>query len=971
MARLLRPCDAGTRLCVRVHYGVNGAHVIGRAVTCPVFIGRRAELEALDAARLELRKSHGSFVLVGGEAGIGKSRLVSEFVRRSGDIRSRNLAGAECIARAQVPFGPVRTLLTTLVPKIAQDELPSSVRRGLAQLVPEAVSLAAGNASSELAKPDLFAALAAFFQLVAAKRLTVLTLEDLHWSDPSTLEFLAFLAPRIASSRLLVVATYRSDELEARAELFETVSRLVRESNVRDLRLEPLGHEELQELIDATLDASGQLADDVKRDVERRSEGNPFFAEELLKNALAWRDERTLPLSIRASIVERLSLLSDDDRALLTLAAALGYRFDPNVLALVADREIDAVLPTLRRAHDLNILAEDAGARTRVRYRFRHALTRQTIYDAMLGFDARRLHERILSALERLGDDDDHLEELAYHAAAAHVAVKALTFNERAGERALAVRALVEATTFFEAALAFAVREEDRARILERIGSAFQQQGQLRRGVDAFERAFEIRRKRGEFDAAAGLFTSIVGDRSNLGDGGTVHAAERFVDEYGARLSREPRDRLLALSGRLASAWYDFDATRRLLAKTSPPAELAPGARQNYYIARLNEHAAAGDARAWSAVADELFAFVSELTPYLATIALFAIGQTGTYLSENERVERAFERADAILAEGDFGGIAAFGAAAKAAYFVLRGKLDAARALTDVALSRSEVFVAQVIAARFGPYLALALGDERLAERTLQDEVVRDAREGTVIGESPLVLAARARWLFARGRAAEARADVRLALSGAHPTLPQMGLVAVEAAEILDVAELPSLDTLIGPWAAVPDRGRHAAAALVRAIVAGRRGERDAATLRAGEAAALYREIGWPLYEARALECAGRLEEAAGLYARCGAVADVTRFAQLRSARAHEPSPVPVEAEGSGLAALSAREREVALLVTDGLTNTAIGARLSLAEKTIEKYLSAIFVKLGVRSRAQIAAVVAREPQARAGSART
>ncbi len=929
--------------------------MIGRAVTCPVFVGRRAELEALDAARLELRKSHGSFVLVGGEAGIGKSRLIAEFVRRSGDIRSRNLAAAECIARAQVPFGPVRTLLTALVPKIAHDELTGSVRRAIAQLVPEALPAGAADATSELAKLDLFAALVAFLNLVAAKRLTVLTLEDLHWSDPSTLEFLAFLAPRIASSRLLVVATYRSDELEARATLFETVSRLVRESNVRDLRLEPFGHADLRELIDATLDANGELADNVKRDVERRSEGNPFFAEELLKNALAWRDERTLPLSIRASIVERLSLLSDDDRALLALAAALGYRFDPKLLALVGEREVEAVLPTLRRARDLNILTEDEG--DRVRYRFRHALTRQTIYDGMLAFDARRLHERILSALEHLGDEDDHLEELAYHAAEARVAEKALAYNERAGERALAVRALVEATTFFEAALAYAVGEEDRARILERIGSGFQQQGQLRRGVDAFERAFEIRRRRGEFDAAAGLFTSIVGDRSNLGDGDTVHAAERFVDEYGARLSREPRDRLLALSGRLASAWYDFDATRRLLSKTSAPAELAPGARQNYYIARLNEHAAAGDARAWSAVADDLFAFVSELTPYLATIALFAVGQTGTYVSENERVERAFERADAILAEGDFGGIAAFGAAAKAAYLVLRGKLGAARALTDVALSRPEVFVAQVIAARFGPYLALALGDERLAERTLQDDVVRDAREGSVIGESPLVLAARARWLFARGRVAEARADVRLALSGAHPTLPQMGLVAVEAAEVLDLAELVRLDALIDGWATVPDRGRHAAAALVRAIVAGRRGNRDVAVAFASEAAARYREIGWPLYEARALECAGRIEEAADLYGRCGAVADVARFAQLR------PTPAPVE--GSGLSALSPREREVALLVTDGLTNTAIGARLSLAEKTIEKYLSAIFVKLGVRSRAQIAAVVAREPQPR------
>jgi predicted ATPase len=355
--------------------------VFRQPIVSRTFIGRREELSALQEARRDLASSHGGAVLIGGETGIGKSRLLAQFVNDLREGKSRRIVvTAECLERVQQPFGPIRTLVATLAEFVERDELPGNVRRAIAQLTRSSPELDHANATEALERADLLSALVELVKLVVARQAVVMTIEDLHWADSSTLDVLAYAIPRLARSRFLLVATFRSDELERNETLLAAVSQMLREPSVRRLALPAFSRSEIRDLIDDALGDRAALPASVRHDIEVRSEGNPFFAEELVKGALEAQSAgalASLPLSIRASILQRLATLSAEERRVLERAAVLGYRFDPALLALVTGSNVEALLPTLRRARDLNIVVEESDD---ARFRFRHALTRQTIY---------------------------------------------------------------------------------------------------------------------------------------------------------------------------------------------------------------------------------------------------------------------------------------------------------------------------------------------------------------------------------------------------------------------------------------------------------------------------------------------------------------------------------------------------------------------------------------------------------------
>jgi predicted ATPase len=368
-------------------------------------------------------------VLIAGEAGIGKTRLLSHFLRRTGEGRARRLATAECLEHAPQALGPIRSLLRSL--GVSATGQAPDVASALAQLAPnEDVARL-----PVLEKSELFGALAAVLRSLADDRATILSIEDVHWADAATLEFLAFLAPRIAGSRLLIVATYRSDEVEANEALRSSLARMTRESTVRRIDLRALGPSDFRALLAGALDGHAPVTAATLREIEVRAEGNPFFGEELLKSAIERGEgsqQSGIPLSIRTSILERLAVLTDEERRVIARAAVLGVRFSPSLLARSLDLDIEEIIPTLRRARDLNIIVEDDADPPR--FHFRHALTRQTVYDGLLRTEARRLHQRIVETLEA-DDNGAELEELAYHAFEARDRARTLLYNERAGTR--------------------------------------------------------------------------------------------------------------------------------------------------------------------------------------------------------------------------------------------------------------------------------------------------------------------------------------------------------------------------------------------------------------------------------------------------------------------------------------------------------------------------------------------------------
>jgi DNA-binding NarL/FixJ family response regulator len=922
--------------------------MIGRSIRCRTFVGRRKELAELDDARKWLAKSSGSFVLITGEAGIGKTRLLNEFLGLSHDRRARNVVNTECLQRAQQPLGPVRALVRSLVQLVALAEMPSPVLRALVQVMPEELprDLVDEHSRFALEKDQLFASLLAFLRLICAKRATLLTIEDIHWSDESTIDFLSYLVNRMESMRLLVVATCRADELERDERLLASMAHVFRARCIRRVALDPLPAAEIRAVVDGTLDGRDPLPEPVMRDIEQRSEGNPFFAEELVKDYVEQgspnRSAAALPLSIRASIAQRLVALTPDERTVISCAAVLGQRFDPALLAVVMEREPGSIVPTLRKAQDLDLVIDDGQGRLSAR--FRHALTRQTIYDSVPAFEARRLHLKILVTLEADGDSDSYIEERAYHAWAAGDAAKTVRYNERAGEAAFSLRALPEALTCLQRALASASDTDDEARILGRIAAIERVQGHSQAARDVLEAALAIRLRRKELDAAASLVASIAGQRYNLGDQGALAYAERFLEEHGRAINPPARDNLLVIAARIACALCDFRAAERLLDAVSDPETLAPAARQNYLIVQLMRHAYSGDATGWKRAAVQVDLLLPRLAPEAVVAVEAALAMTGIYIGANEQVERALERADRVEREWGFRGQRLYALATKAAYLFQRGKLAEARTCVEEVAENQDFHPARRVGALVAARLAVVLDDAALWNR-FDSDVLREARDQLGDPDCVYIVGAYASLAAANGDVAQGLADLRSALGALASAAPEAMYVLIDAARLLPVDEVGRVRALVDSVGSSDGSAARANAALAGAIVAAREGDASTAASLGAAAAKHYAVLGWPLLEARALEVSGHKEAARAIYQRVGAAADARRLAD--SAASEDVAVAD---------ALSSREREVADLVARGLRNSEIARRLSIGNKTVEKHLASVFGKLGVRSRSEVVA---------------
>jgi DNA-binding NarL/FixJ family response regulator len=357
-----------------------------------------------------------------------------------------------------------------------------------------------------------------------------------------------------------------------------------------------------------------------------------------------------------------------------------------------------------------------------------------------------------------------------------------------------------------------------------------------------------------------------------------------------------------------------------------------------------------GDSTTWSRDATELIDLALALPPFLGLMALYSMVLTGTYLGQAPIIDRALALAGRIAAKRDFESMRVYGAAVRAMDAYYRGRLEQARVFIKDALSDTEATVSQMAAALSAPLIAAALDDATLVPPATE-AVIAEARRSASSPDDAAILAASAAWSISRGALGTARADLRLALACRPRAVPYSGLPFVLAAEHLDLVEVEAferqLDEQEMPEA---DSANRANAALAGAILARRRGDQQRAIALADAAAAGFRALEWPMFEARALEAADRMDEAQQLYVRCGASGKLAR-----------PALAPRPTADGDAARLSTRERAVVELVARGLSNAAIAAQLSVSVKTVEKHIAAAFAKLNVRSRAQLAAVYTRD----------
>ena len=449
-------------------------------IVSPVVIGRGAELTVLEEALHAARRGAGRCILIAGEAGVGKSRLLLEarkralaehFVVLQGNCFEQDLAFPYALW-----INALRSFLAWSSPSEAREQV-GPLAAELVKLLPELSLTVPGTQASPALDPEsekrrLFEAVARFAVRLAAAGPLLLELEDLHWADETALELLQLVMQRAAGRPILLLATYRHDEQPRQLNHF--LAQVTRECMAIELRLAPLTRRETAEMIAAILKLGRLPVDPFIDLILRLTEGNPFFIEEILRTLGAdgaaasageasGRARRTaeamtfqVPPTLHDVVHLRTEQLPPETRRVLTLAAVVGQRFRLELLQAISGRDEPQLFSAIRELIAAHFLVEASADELA----FCHALTREAVYASLLLRERQGLLRLIGETMERLwgASDTGHVAELAYHFAQTADWDKALQYSQLAGEQARRLFVPREALAQFSLALQSAER---------------------------------------------------------------------------------------------------------------------------------------------------------------------------------------------------------------------------------------------------------------------------------------------------------------------------------------------------------------------------------------------------------------------------------------------------------------------------------------------------------------------------------
>jgi DNA-binding CsgD family transcriptional regulator len=540
--------------------------------------------------------ARGRAVLIGGEAGVGKSRLLGTALEQARSTALVLSGGCIGISEGALPFAPiieaVRPLGRFVTPlanvdptaspgppgshagKGAPTQPPVSGEelRGISSrlgALADAGQSAAAELRPEWARSHVYEAFLDTLRRLADARPVVLVIEDLHWADSSTRELLAYVIRNTQQERVLVLATYRSDELHRRHPLLPWIVEVDRLPNVERIELERLGLEDVAQQLAGILGRPPQpgLVDRIFA----RSEGNPFFVEELIAAGV---ESAHLPATLREVLAGRLSGLSDETIRLVGVAAIIGRRVEHDLLATVTDLSDEVLDQALQEAVTSQILVTDPDAAVAL-FTFRHALLAEAAAETVLPGRRRRLHAEIAAALVaraalHAGEGAGPLAEVAHHWFEARELDRAFVGSSAAAEAAFRAGAYAEALQQYQRVVELwdVVNDPtgtlgfDRIELLRRTAQAAQLAGEYPRALELLGEA--VRRSEAAGDRVrTGLLLERVG-RSQWTAGAFGEALStyrRAVDLVPDQPPTAERVRVVAgfaqmlmLSGRFADA---------------------------------------------------------------------------------------------------------------------------------------------------------------------------------------------------------------------------------------------------------------------------------------------------------------------------------------------------------------------------------------------------------------------------------
>jgi class 3 adenylate cyclase len=453
---------------------------VSRTALCPVLIRRDDELGVLEEALLAARRGESRFVVLAGEAGIGKTRLSRELAREARELGCAVLSGGASDAEVSLPYLP----FVEAIGNYLDEQDLGRLREALGPALGELGQLFPTLGGDRLPEPSpdpgqaklrLFEAIVSLLALPARDRTLLLVIEDVHWADASTRELLDYLARRLTDLPSLIVVTYRTDELHRRHPFLPTLQGWRRSGAADVLELEPLSEDGVREMLAAILGPDA-VDPELHELMLERTEGNPFVLEEMLREVVESsngdglsRDavgQTRLPESVRHAILLRVQRLGDERTAVLETAAALGRTFRYDTLLQVSAQPEATVQDALEAATAQQLIEEDPDRPGR--YAWRHALTQEAIYAETVTPRRQAIHARAADVLG--GVETTRPVELANHLLGAARFEEAVPVCLRSADEAEHALAFGEAVSLLERALPYIDDQLERARVLCRIG---------------------------------------------------------------------------------------------------------------------------------------------------------------------------------------------------------------------------------------------------------------------------------------------------------------------------------------------------------------------------------------------------------------------------------------------------------------------------------------------------------------------
>jgi DNA-binding NarL/FixJ family response regulator len=975
------------------------------------FAGRAAELAALHAALAITERGEGSTWLVTGTSGIGKSRLGR---RLAGEAQRRGFAVASGRAfpvDAGVPYALFSDALLPTVRRLDEQAL-MVLTRGvgeLTQLFPWLGQPPAKAADAQTAdfRNRLHWHFTQFLRGLVAQQPMLVVLEDLQWADTSSLELLHFLARHTADSPLLLFCTLNTDHgppLPALRSLEHAVRTLPR---ARELRLEPLAHAEVEELVCRAFRADGHLTRAFALRLFGWTRGNPFFIEETLKLLVSsgdlrledghwtgWQvDTLRLPTSVRDVILARLDELGAAARDVAELCAVFGSRFTIDTLNAVRGDDAEAVLIALDelcRERILDELEDDE-----LTYDFAHPLIRETLYGSLTRARCRLLHARVATALEARygGAALDHADELAFHFVRAYAEAergRTVRYLTEAGRRALVKYANREAADYLRSAL---------ERIEPADAAAF---------IDLAEMLAQARQRLGEYDEALQLWDRVRGAALERGEAARAAAVSRrmglacyWSGELAAALQHfdeglaHAADLDAALVVRLFTAkavclqelgrpTEAIDAAQRALAAASTDAQPEILARVHRTFLQL--HLWMGDA----ALASHHGTRALELadasgTRPLAFIAHWAMGVLSAFSGDAEGVQRHLSRCQQLADELRAPVMLVWSAELALEFASARGEWDEALRIGEEAIRMARALHQRALLPRLLVWTALiylnrgdltrgeayveeawrlAGGDRRpesganihgIIPAYIGRTAVRMARgeyaEAIRIGEEGVAIADRAGYvLWAVHRLLPMIAESHLwrrDLEGAGRTGERLRRDAVRLGHRLGIGWADACDACVVWLGGDSETG---------AVLMRRAAEQLEAMPFLLDATRLRRQLAGRLFEIGERDAA--LDELRLVHDRLLQLGAEQELRKARQQFREMGARPPARGSGRTRGRLTGREQRVAKLVAERRSSKAIARELGISARTVDAHRTNIYRKLGINSSAELTDLV-------------